>query len=224
MASLPDLAVGLIFGAGAQGRVVAAVWRRMEHSRPLAFIDDDPKLRGVVIDGLAVLASTAELLGQSAARWQGIVAVGKNIVRLKIAERIAPRCEFINVIDPSAVIMPNTRLGGGVLVGPQAVVHTGAVVGDQCIINTGAIVEHDCVLEAGVTISPGVRMAGRVYIERSAFLATGVSVAGRVRIHTGSIVGAGGVVVRDIPANSLAFGVPARVIREVRESDWDRLF
>ena len=40
-----------------------------------------------------------------------------------------------------------------------------------------------------------------------------------VTIGEGCVIGAGSVVTRDIPANSLAVGVPCRVIREITEED-----
>lgn len=58
------------------------------------------------------------------------------------------------------------------------------------------------------------------------WLCAGVTVCGGVTIGAGSIIAAGAVVTRDIPPNSIANGVPARVLRQVGESDrlnvWER--
>ena len=43
----------------------------------------------------------------------------------------------------------------------------------------------------------------------------GVIVLPGVRIGEGSVIGAGSVVTKDIPANSLAYGNPCRVVRAV---------
>jgi sugar O-acyltransferase (sialic acid O-acetyltransferase NeuD family) len=150
--------------------------------------------------------------------------MGNNSARMQAAKRLPSLTPWANVIDPSAAVMPASSFGVGILLGPQAVVHIGARIGNHAIINTGAIVEHDCVVEEGACISPGVRMAGRVHIGRNAFLATGVTLVGRVRIGDGAIVGAGAVVTTDIPPRTLAYGVPARVIREASDADWKRLF
>lgn len=47
----------------------------------------------------------------------------------------------------------------------------------------------------------------------------GVTVVGGVTIGDGCVIGAGAVVTHDIPANSVAVGVPARVIRTISEAD-----
>jgi acetyltransferase-like isoleucine patch superfamily enzyme len=54
-----------------------------------------------------------------------------------------------------------------------------------------------------------------VVLGRNVWLGSKVVVARGVHIGDNAVVGAGAVVTRDIPANSLAVGVPARVIREL---------
>ena len=50
-------------------------------------------------------------------------------------------------------------------------------------------------------------------------LCAGATVCGGVTIGAGSIIAAGAVVTRDIPPNSIAAGVPARVLRQIGERD-----
>lgn len=57
-----------------------------------------------------------------------------------------------------------------------------------------------------------------IHIERRVFLGANVVVLDNVRIGENSIVGAGSVVTRDIPANSIAIGAPARVIKTIDSS------
>ncbi len=58
-----------------------------------------------------------------------------------------------------------------------------------------------------------------IVIEDGCWLASNVVVTGGVKIGKNSIIGAGSVVTRDIPANSLAVGNPCRVIRTINEKD-----
>ena len=58
-----------------------------------------------------------------------------------------------------------------------------------------------------------------IVIEDGCWLASNVVVTGGVKIGKNSIIGAGSVVTKDIPANSLAVGNPCRVIRAIDEKD-----
>ena len=58
-----------------------------------------------------------------------------------------------------------------------------------------------------------------VTIGNDVWLGANVVVCGGVTIGDGVVIGAGSVVTRNIPANSLAAGVPCRVIREITAAD-----
>ena len=60
-----------------------------------------------------------------------------------------------------------------------------------------------------------------VHIGKNVWLGAGVIVVPGVTIGDNTVIGAGSVVTRDIPANVLAFGVPCRVQRELGEQDWE---
>lgn len=58
-----------------------------------------------------------------------------------------------------------------------------------------------------------------ITIGDNCWIAGNVSVCGGVTIGEGCVIAAGSVVTRDIPPNSLAAGVPCRVLREITEED-----
>lgn len=60
---------------------------------------------------------------------------------------------------------------------------------------------------------------GSVTIEDNCWIAASVTICGLVTIGAGSVIAAGAVGTRDIPPNSLAAGVPCRVIRQITEAD-----
>jgi acetyltransferase-like isoleucine patch superfamily enzyme len=61
--------------------------------------------------------------------------------------------------------------------------------------------------------APGAQLAGNVYVEQGALLGIGACVIPGRRIGAWSVVGAGGVVIDDIPPYVTATGVPARTWR-----------
>lgn len=77
---------------------------------------------------------------------------------------------------------------------------------------------------AGHPILPNLREEGYqynlpVHIGRNCWLGSGVIILPGVTVGDNSVIGAGSVVTRDIPANSVAVGNPCRVMREIGERD-----
>ena len=97
-------------------------------------------------------------------------------------------------------------VSAGALVLPRAVIGRGA------LINTKASVDHDSVLDDFVHVSAGATVGANVTIGAETLIALGASVTSGRTVGARTIIGAGGIVVRDIPADSVAWGVPARVI------------
>jgi acetyltransferase EpsM len=77
-----------------------------------------------------------------------------------------------------------------------------------------ASVAHDCVLGDFVNINPGATICGWAQIGEGAYIGAGAVVKDKAKVGAWSIVGAGAVVIKDIPANVTAVGVPARVIKQ----------
>jgi len=80
------------------------------------------------------------------------------------------------------------------------------------------------IIAASHPISPKLRAEGYgcnepVFIGRNVWIASNVTILPGVHIGDNSVIGAGSVVTKDIPANVLAVGTPAKVLREINEDD-----
>ena len=76
-------------------------------------------------------------------------------------------------------------------------------------------------------LEPALREKGLQYnlpihIERNVWLGAGVIIMPGVTIGENSVIGAGSVVTKDIPANVVAVGSPCRVLREITDADIDK--
>ncbi len=85
------------------------------------------------------------------------------------------------------------------------------------------------VTTAGHPILPSLRRQGYQYnapihIGENCWIGAGVSIMPGITIGDNTVIGAGSVVTRDIPANVVAIGSPCRVLREIGERDREYYF
>jgi sugar O-acyltransferase (sialic acid O-acetyltransferase NeuD family) len=121
---------------------------------------------------------------------------------------------YSNAIHPRAILPSGLALGSGVHVGPGATIAPHAEIGNLVVVNRNASVGHHTVLEEFVTLNPGSHVAGICRLERGVTIGAGATVVDSLTIGCNSVIGAGSVVTRDVPPDVVAYGVPARVVRE----------
>jgi sugar O-acyltransferase (sialic acid O-acetyltransferase NeuD family) len=122
--------------------------------------------------------------------------------------------EYDNAIHPRANLPTEAQIGNGVHVGPGATVAPHAELGDFVVVNRNASVGHHTALEDFVTLNPGCQVAGVCRIGRGVTVGVGASIVDSVTIGHNSVIGAGSVVTKDVPPGVVAYGVPARAVRE----------
>ena len=108
------------------------------------------------------------------------------------------------------------RLGHDVFLGPHTVIygHGGVEIGDSCLVamHCRILSSNHAVPPPGTPIRSQPDMLLPTKLGRDVWLGAGVTVLGGVTIGDGCVVGAGAVVTKDLPPNSVAVGVPARVV------------
>lgn len=104
-------------------------------------------------------------------------------------------------------------------------IHPGAKIGRRCFIDhgMGVVIGETCEIGDDVILYQGVTLGGTGHeqgkrhptIKDEALIAAGAKVLGSITIGAGSKVGAGSVVLKDVPDHSTVVGIPGRVV--VRE-------
>lgn len=130
---------------------------------------------------------------------------------------------FDSPIHPSALISDSVKIRSGVIICAHVTMTCDIKIGKHTIINIGTNIGHDCVIGNFVTIGPGVNLAGKVKIGDESWIGIGTTIIENVHIGKNTFIGAGSVVVNDIPDEVLAYGIPAKPIRKLTNSDWNKL-
>jgi UDP-2-acetamido-3-amino-2,3-dideoxy-glucuronate N-acetyltransferase len=138
------------------------------------------------------------------------------------------------IVGDLAVVRERCTIGARSVVGRGATVENDTVVGARVRIQAEAYVTAYCTLEDDVFIAPCVvttndnfmgrterriSMRGGPTIRRGARIGGGAILLPGIEIGEEAFVGAGAVVLRDVPARAVVVGSPARYLREVPDDE-----
>ena len=205
----------IVIGAGGHGKVCIDAINSMNKYQIVGFIDDNEKMIGTEVYNMSVLGTVQDLLSGLEDSPKGVfISIGENKVREKIFRQVENKFEIINAIHSKAVLSDSVEMGKGVLVVAGTIVNADSKIGDGAIINTGATVDHDNKIGKFAFIAPGAHLAGKVTVGDFSHIGIGASILQNISIGSNTTIGAGAVVVKDIPDNCVAYGIPAKIMKE----------
>ena len=141
-----------------------------------------------------------------------IVAIGNNKARLDLTEKyISAGIKPAIIIHPNASVSKFAAINCGTVICANTVIGPFAVLGKANVISVGGIVAHDCQFEDGVRISPNAVVAGTCTIGKNTWVCMGANITNNIQVGINSVIGAGAVVLKDVPDNVLAVGIPATI-------------
>ena len=192
---------------------------------------------GVAIGDHAVVGKQPTLGRRSTATREELppLVVGEGSAILALAVVFAgTRLGRGVVVGDQACVRERCKLGDEVVVGRGSLVENDTTVGARTRIQANAYVTAYSTLEEDVFIAPGVvttndnfmgRTEARLAAMRGPTIRRGARIGGGavllpgIEIGEDAFVGAGAVVLRDVPARAVVVGNPARQIRTVRDEE-----
>lgn len=213
----------IILGAGGFGRevldILIAQNKISERWKILGFIDENPKLKGKVLNGYPVLGSFDWFSKADTKETIVVCAIGDNVSKKKVVEKAKSLgLKFANVVHPSVVMTDFVTLGEGVIICAGCILTNQITIGNHVIINLDVTIGHDAIIKDFCTLSPGVHISGRNKIGEGANIGTGAVTIQGITIGRWSIIGAGAVIAQDIPDRVVAVGIPAKPIKQIEDT------
>jgi sugar O-acyltransferase (sialic acid O-acetyltransferase NeuD family) len=195
-----------------------------ENKYTIAGVIDSVKEIGAVLFGYKIIGRQQDLkrLCDEYKVDAGIITVGDNWTRKYIYDDIikfVPDFEFVNAIHPSVIIGNHVQMGKGIMIMAGCIINPGARLGDFTFFATGAQIEHDCEVGEFASVSAGTITGGHVKIGKYTAITLGVTILDRLSIGENTVIGSGSLVIKSIPDNVLAYGVPAVVIRSREQGE-----
>jgi acetyltransferase-like isoleucine patch superfamily enzyme len=210
----------------------------MSRIAPSAVVHEGTELgAGVVLGDYAVLGKQPTLGGRSTAKREQLppLVVGDGSAILAHAVVFAGSRLGVGVIvGDQACVRERVTVGDGTVIGRGALVENDVAIGARCRIQANAYITAYSSLEDDVFVAPCVVTTNDNYmgrteerlaemrgptIRRGARIGGGAVLLPGIEIGEEAFVGAGAVVLADVPPGAVVVGNPARKIREVPDRE-----
>lgn len=135
-----------------------------------------------------------------------------------IMHRIAHKLNYWHLPFIARVISNISRFFTGIEIHPAARIGRRFFIdhGMGVVIGATTIIGDDVLLYQGVTLGGTGNEHGKRHptLENNIVVGAGAKVLGNITIHSNSRIGAGSVVIDDVPENSTVIGVPGRIVKQ----------
>lgn len=211
----------VILGSGGFGREILWLLEDNNEALPveqqwniLGFVEPNPEA-GQTVNGYPVMSD--EWLYQQ----KGVAVacgLGDSVLREKVITRLKlqnPDLYFPVLVSRHAYHSRWIQMGEGCIICAGCKLTTNIILGRFVALNLDTTVGHDCEIDDFVQINPSSSLSGGVRIGRGSQLGTGVKIIPKITIGAHTVIGAGAVVIKDLPSDCTAVGCPAQVIKQV---------
>lgn len=203
----------IIIGAGTYGQVYAEYLKNSYNI--VAFYDDDESLHNSKVNNIEVVGKVSDALSlpKSTAIF---VPIGNNPIRVELLKKFEENgFDIPSYIHPQTIIDSSVRISEkAVYVLPGTTIMPLVTIDSYVMISIGSNIIHHTHLEEGVFISNGCNIGANIFAKKNVYIGMGATIMTGVKIvGENSLIGAGAVVIKDVPENAVMAGVPAKVIK-----------
>lgn len=208
----------LIIGAGALGKEVAQLIKDINGISMqwnfIGFIDETPEKKNTRVNNDLVLGGFEWFEKHPAKDIWAVCAIGNPRDKYSLVQKAkAVNLKFANLIHPSAGKNKFIEMGEGNIVCYHVFLSVNIKVGDHVVINPGCGIGHDTIIHDYATLYWDITLSGNVVIHEGCEIGSKAVVIPGKTVGPWSVMGAGAVVIDNLPGSCTAVGVPARIIK-----------
>ena len=215
----------LIIGAKGMAKELLEIFHQNNELDNLVFYDDiNNDIEIKLYNKFRILNN----LGQAKEYFSNIdsrftLGIGNPFLRKKMCDKLTRIGGEI-----TSIISKNSFIGNyGNSIGSGCNIMAGTIITNSIIINSGVLINqlcsigHDVIIGQFCEICPSVTISGNCNIGSFSFIGSGTTILPNIKIGENVVIGAGSVVTKDIPSNSMAFGTPAKVIKQLHPLNYE---
>jgi sugar O-acyltransferase (sialic acid O-acetyltransferase NeuD family) len=136
-----------------------------------------------------------------------VIAIGNEEIRTKVTEQF-PNQSWGVINFGKNYGFPYNKINRGCIICPGTIITVNVTLGMHCLVNINCTIGHDVFIGDFCTINPGVNISGNVSIGANCNIGSNAVIKNGIKICDDVIIGAGGVVVKDITEPGIYVGNP----------------
>lgn len=208
----------VILGAGGFAREVAWLIEEINNKNNkwnlLGFIEEGNKNIGLVLNNYKILGDFKWIENNISDDLFYICAVGDPELKLKFSEAAEKlKLKPATLIHPDVKMSKYNIIGEGTIICAGSIITVNVKVGKHVVISVNSKIGHDSVIGDFSTLLPSSVISGNVNIGAMCIVGTSGAIICKLNIGSNTTIGAGAVVIRDLPNNCTAVGIPAKPIK-----------
>lgn len=207
-----------IYGAGGFGREVMTLINdinSVENNWNLLGFFDDGRATSEIVNGYPILGGMDEL-NQWSKPLSIIIAIGSPSAKEKIVTEINnDNVDYPSLSHPTLIIgnKNSVNIGKGCIICANNIITTESIIGNFVTLNLACTIGHDTKIGDYCSFMPASNISGEVTIDKGVYCGTGTKIINQLHIGQWATIGAGAVVIRDVPDGAVVAGVPAKAIK-----------
>lgn len=208
----------VIIGAGGFGKETAQLIRDINMDKKtwnlLGYIDETAAKHGALIHDTTVLGSFDWFDQKQTNKLWAVCALGNPKDKFNLIKKASVyHLNYANLIHPDAKLSKYSDLGFGCIICCNSFISVDTKIGNHVCINPGCGIGHDTIVKDYSSLYWDVTLSGNVCIHEGCEIGSKAIVIQKKTVGKWSIIGAGAVIIRDLPEYCTAVGVPGKVIK-----------
>jgi len=206
----------VIAGAGTYGSVYHKYLSNFNEFEVSGFVDDDPAKIGQMLNGLKIICETRNFTKLKELYIEGVFCpIGNNKTRQSLLkDYLSNGFQTPSFIHESVIISDDLKVGIGVYILPGTIIMPFVEIHDFVMISMGVKIAHHTILHDASFLSAGVNMGANIDFGACAFAGIGSTITTGVKtIGDYATIGAGTVIIHNVPAHAVMVGNPGRLMR-----------